>query len=216
MHVVAVNVGSRERLSHRSFDGDTGIFKRPVTGAVAIGPLGLLHDAVVNAKHHGGPDQAVYVYRQEDYAWWSQELGRPVEPGTFGDNLTVAGLPEPNVVIGSRLDFGTVILEVTAPRIPCSILAARMDDPGFVKRFVAAERPGLYCRVIQPGLLEAGAAFTLRPFAGDPVSTLEIFRGRYRRLSQAELQRFLAAPIDERTRRDYQRDLSARDPAQPD
>lgn len=216
MHVVAINVGTRERLSHRSFRGDTGIFKRPVTGPVAIGPLGLAHDAVINAKHHGGPDQAVYLYRQEDYAWWAEELGRPVEPGTFGDNLTVAGLPEPNVVIGSRLDFGSVVLEVTAPRIPCNTLAARMDDPGFVKRFVVAERPGLYCRVIRPGPLETGAAFTVIPFAGDRVSTLDVFRARYRRLSKVELQRFLAAPIDERTRRDYLRDLSARDPAHPD
>lgn len=216
MHVVSINRGQRERLDHRSFSGVTGIFKRPVQGPVPIGLLGLESDAVVNAKHHGGPDQAVYIYRQEDYDWWSAELGRPVEPGTFGDNLTLAGLPDAGAVIGSRLDFGTVVLEITAPRIPCNTLAARMGDPGFVKRFLAAERPGLYCRVIRPGPLHTGASFSCMPYEGDPVSTLDIFRARYRRLTGAELRRFLAAPIDERTRIGYQRDLAGRDPARPD
>lgn len=216
MHVVSINRGQRERLDHRSFSGVTGIFKRPVQGPVQIGPPGLEADAVVNAKHHGGPDQAVYVYRQEDYDWWSAELGRQVEPGTFGDNLTLAGLPDAGAVIGSRLDFGSVVLEITAPRIPCNTLAARMGDPGFVKRFLAAERPGLYCRVIRPGTLQIGAQFTVTPYSGDPVSTLDIFRARYRRVTGAELRRFLAAPIDERTRIGYERDLAGRDPARPD
>lgn len=217
MHVVSINLGRRERLEHRSFRGVTGIFKRPVPGPVAIGILGLEADAVINKRHHGGPDQAVYIYRQEDYDWWSRELGRHVEPGAFGDNLTVAGLPEPGAVIGSRLAFDTVTLEITAPRIPCNTLAARMDDPAFVKRFVAAERPGFYCRVVRPGTLQAGDRFTLQPFedaaAEAGVTTLDIFRARYRRLTRTELRRFLAAPIDERTRIAYQRELSGRDPA---
>jgi MOSC domain-containing protein YiiM len=215
MRVVSINLGGRQRLEHRSFRGETGIFKVPVGGVVPIGTLGIEADTVVNRKHHGGPDQAVYLYRSEDYAWWSETLGEPIEPGTFGDNLTLEGLPEPGASIGSRLDFGTVELEITAPRIPCNTLAARMRDPGFVKRFIAAERPGLYCRVLRPGSLTAGSTFRLIPYAGDPVSTLEIFRARYRRLTRAELQRFLAAPIDIRTRTDYQRQLAGRDPAAP-
>jgi len=211
--VTSINRGSRERLDQRSFKGITGIFKRPVAGPVAIGLLGLESDAVVNRKHHGGPDQAVYLYRQEDYDWWTAELGTRVEPGAFGENLTVAGLAEPGAVIGSRMDFGAVVLEVTAPRIPCNTLAARMGDPGFAKRFMAAERPGLYCRVIRPGILKTGAPFTVAPYTGDQVSTLDIFRARYRRLGEAELRRFLAAPIDARTRAAYQPALAGCDPA---
>jgi predicted kinase len=85
-----------------------------------------------------------------------------------------------------------------------------MDDPTFAKRFMAAERPGIYCRVIRSGTLAAGAAFTVTAFAGEPVSTLDIFRARYRRPALAELQRFLAAPIDERTRAKYAAELTDR------
>jgi len=220
VQVVSINRGARQYLDHRSFQGTTGIFKRPVTGPVTIDTPGLESDAVVNTRHHGGPDQAVYLYRQEDYDWWSTELGHVIEPGAFGDNLTLAGLPEPGAVIGSQLAFGpdsgSVVLEVTAPRIPCNTLAARMGDHAFVKRFVQAERPGLYCRVVRPGSLVTGAPFTVIPYTGDPVSTLEIFRARYRRLDTAELQRFLAAPLDARTRVGYERELAGRvqtDPA---
>ena len=55
-----------------------------------------------------------------------------------------------------------------------------------------------------------------RPYAGDTISTLDLYRARYRRLRRAEIVQFLAAPIDIRTRRDLQRDLAARDPALED
>jgi MOSC domain-containing protein YiiM len=190
-------------LEGKSFSGETGIFKIPVIGPVAVGELGLAGDAVLNEKHHGGPDQAVYLYRQEDYEWWSSELGATVEPGTFGENLTVTGLPEPGLIVGSRMSFETVVLEVTAPRIPCNTLAQRMDDPRFAKHFMRAERPGIYCRVIHGGLVEAGDSFTLTQGDADGVSTLDMFRAASRKLSPEDLNRFLAAPIDIRSRRDY-------------
>ncbi len=201
MHIVSINVGTRRRLEGRSFKGETGIFKEPVTAPVAVSELGLASDAIVDTRHHGGPDQAVYVYRQEDYDWWSTELGRKVSPGTFGDNLTLAGLPSPAVAIGSRLVFGDVTLEATAPRIPCNTLATRMDDAQFVKRFMQAECPGFYCRVVTPGTLRTGESFELQPYAGEPVTTVEMLRAWHNRMTGDEMRRFLAVPIDRRSRK---------------
>lgn len=208
MRIVSVNVGRRERLEGRSFEGETGICKRPVAGPVVIGELGLEGDAIVHTEHHGGPDQAVYLYRVEDYQWWGQQLGVDVDPGSFGDNLTLGGLPTPDLPVGSRLLFAQVVLEVTAPRIPCNILATRMGDPGFAKRFIAAERPGIYCRVIERGEVRADEAFRLDGHHDATVSTLEMFRAAYRRNDADELRRFLAAPIDARSREQYARKLA--------
>lgn len=200
MYIVSINVGRRRRLDGRSFQGDTGIFKESVAGTVRIGELGLDSDVIVDTDHHGGADQAVYLYRQEDYDWWSSHLDRPPAPGMFGENLTLAGLPSPGLAIGSRLEFSTVILEVSAPRIPCNTLAARMEDTGFVKQFMAAERPGAYCRVVEPGRVEPGEAFMLREPAGPTMTTIDLFRAVQRKLSVAELRQFLALPIDARSR----------------
>ncbi len=207
MEVASVNIGSRRSLSGRSFRGTTGIFKEPVAEPVTVSPLGLELDAVCNTRHHGGPDQAVYLYREEDYAWWSEQFGRSIGPGTFGDNLTLRGLPEPNLVIGSRLRLPDVLLEVSAPRIPCNTLAQRMEDAAFVKAFVEAERPGIYCRVIESGSVRVGDGFSFEPYAGEQVSTLDLFRANYRKLSFDDLRRYLSVPIDVRTRSKFEAKL---------
>lgn len=208
MKILSINVGRRRRLEGRNFDAETGIFKEPVAGPVQVGELGLEGDAIVDTRHHGGPDQAVYLYRQEDYDWWSDELGRELGPGTFGENLTVTGLPAPGIAIGSRLVFDEVVLEATAPRIPCSTLAARMGDAAFVKRFMQVERPGIYCRVVSPGRLQPGDSFEVRAFQGDPVTTVEMFRDWHRKLSDVEVRRYLAVPIDARSRAFLQEKLA--------
>lgn len=208
MEITSVNIGMRERLSGRSFNGETGIFKRPVEGEVRVGKLGLESDAVVNEKHHGGEDQAVYLYRAEDYAWWSAALGREVGSGSFGENLTIAGLATPGLAIGTRMQFAEVLLEVTAPRIPCNTLATRMGDPEFVKAFVRAERPGIYCRVIHEGGISSGEHFTIDRDSAAALTTIDLFRASYRKLQRAELEQFLATPIDIRTRRKFEMELS--------
>jgi MOSC domain-containing protein YiiM len=203
MHLLSVNIGARRRIEKASKSGWTGIFKESVSEPVAVTADGLPGDAVCDKKNHGGPDQAVYVYGADDYAWWSAELGQDLVPGTFGENLTIAGLESARYSIGDRLHIGTAVLEVTAPRIPCSTLAARMGDPGFVKRYRAAERPGLYCRVIQPGTLQAGDAVAVEPHAGPTVTVPEMFREFFEPDdSVASLRRYLAAPIAIRARAD--------------
>jgi MOSC domain-containing protein YiiM len=209
VQIISVNVGKRRQLSGRSFNGETGIFKEPVAAPVRVGELGLESDAIVNTRHHGGKDQAVYIYREEDYAWWSERLGRAVGPGTYGDNLTLTGLPGPGLAIGTRLSFGDVELEITAPRIPCNTLATRMGDPGFLKAFVQAERPGLYCRVIRAGSLAQGETFELDDAHASTVTTIDVFRASYRKPTRQELELFLSAPIDLRTRADFEEQLEA-------
>jgi MOSC domain-containing protein YiiM len=205
IQLISVNIGRRQAIQYAHKSGETGIYKQPQPNAVRVTPLGLLDDAIVDVKNHGGPDQAVYLYTGPDYAWWSQSLGRELAPGTFGDNLTLSELESAACSVGDRLSFGEVVLEVTSPRIPCSTLAARMGDTGFVKRFKAAERPGLYCRVIQAGAVRAGEVVRYEPTAGPTVSILEMFRNFYiSDLDEAAIRRQLAAPIAIRARADME------------
>lgn len=205
MELISVNIGRERSLENGKQSGTTGIFKTPVTTAVEITTLGLAGDAVVDTEHHGGFDQAVYVYGAPDYAWWSAELGTELEPGTFGENLTIDGLESARLNVGDVLHIGNVSLQVTAARIPCSTLAARMGDPMFVKRFRAAERPGVYCRVLRPGTVQAGAAVTLELYTGATISIVEMFRGFYDPRPSAEtIRRHLAAPIAARARADVE------------
>ncbi len=195
MRLISVNIGQVRPIEHAKPSGKTGIYKLPAAEPVQIGPLGLTGDAICDTKHHGGVDQAVYIYSAPDYAWWSQTLGLELAPGTFGDNLTIAGLESARMLIGDRLALGSVVLEVTSPRIPCVTLAARMGNPDFIKLFIAAERPGVYCRVIQAGSVQSGDRVTYQRYPGVTVSILEMFRDSYKKeLDEATLRRYLAAP----------------------
>lgn len=209
MRVVSINRGKPEPISPGERDSLTGIFKRPVASAIRISESGLDGDAIVDADHHGGPDQAVYVYSASDYAWWSEALGRHIDYGTFGDNLTIDALPG-DLNTGDRLMIGNVILEATAPRIPCRTLAAAMGDCGFGLRFRRAERPGFYCRVLNEGEVVAGDSVVLVENPTDSISMIEQFRLSYEpHPSAAELRRALAAPIAERMRSKFEKRLGA-------
>ncbi|MEE4300699.1 MAG: MOSC domain-containing protein [Pseudomonadales bacterium] len=208
MQVVQVSTGRRRRLEGATFNGETGIFKEARSGRVRVHALGVEDDAVVDTRHHGGPDQAVYLYRQEDYDWFTGELGREVRAGSFGENLTVSGLPEPGLPVGTRLRSPELELEVTAPRIPCRTLAQRMDDADFVRRFMAARRPGIYLRVLREGTVAAGDRFEIEAPNGPVVDTVEVFTSVKRRLTAEEIERLLSVPIDVRTRKDLEQRLA--------
>jgi len=205
--LVSVNIGSPEKIGAKSFL--TGIFKRPAGGRVSIGKEGLEHDAIIDRKHHGGPDQAVYAYFADDYDWWSRELGEIVAPGTFGDNLTIDGVEGRAVCVGDRFTIGDVVLEVTSHRTPCMTLAARMGDPGFVRRFHRANRPGAYFRVIAPGAVGAGDAIDYGRFDGERVSVAELMAlDGARDIPPAMLRRALAAPVHYKMRQDFEERLA--------
>jgi MOSC domain-containing protein YiiM len=209
MQLLSVNVGQKSTIQIAGKSGETGIFKQPVETPVLITTFGLENDAIVDVQNHGGVDQAVYVYSDDDYRWWAETLGRTLAPGTFGENLTISDLPTADLQIGDRLRVGAALLEITAPRIPCSTLAARMGDPAFVKRFRAAERPGLYCRVIEPGRVRAGDPVTLERYGGATITVTAMYRQYYisKDLDEAALRQALAAPLAVRARQDYQERL---------
>jgi len=209
MKLISVNVRQERSIKEAGKSGTTGIYKLPVSGPVQIGRLGIPGDAVVNTKNHGGADQAIYIYTEPDYAWWAQELGREMLPGTFGENLTISELESATVTIGDTLHIGEAILQVTAARIPCKTLAARMGDERFIKRFREGERPGMYCRVLQEGRVEAGQAIRLERYEGRTVTILEMFRDFYEQdTTEAEIRRYLEAPIASRARKDKEKQLA--------
>jgi len=166
--VEAVNVGVPRPVQLDGHTVWTAIWKRPVEGRVPLRGVNLRGDDQADRTVHGGPDKAVYAYGAEDTEWWEAELGRPLGPGAFGENLTTRGIAVSQAVIGERWTVGSTLLEVAQPRLPCFKLGLRMGDPRFLKRFAAAARPGAYLRVVREGDLGAGDAIEVvsRPAHG--------------------------------------------------
>ena len=156
MRIVSVNVGTPRHFTLNGRDYTSAIWKHPVEGRIEVAGVNVVGDDQADRTVHGGNDKAVYAYATEDYAWWSAELGRPLEPGTFGENLTTEGIDLGALVVGERVRIGTVTLEAAQPRHPCFKLGVRMEDPHFPNHFTSAARWGAYFRIIDAGALEAG------------------------------------------------------------
>jgi MOSC domain-containing protein YiiM len=163
--VDSVNLGRPRPNPHKEV-GWTGIGKQPTDGLVEVrapGPKrtgqgsGLVGDFIGDGKHHGGDDQAIYAFQREDLDEWERRLGRELPNGFFGENLTTVGLDINDARIGERWRIGDeVVLQVTAPRIPCATFRGWMGEKGWAKIFTAAGRPGTYLKVMTPGAIRAG------------------------------------------------------------
>lgn len=198
MKILAVCLGRPEILPGKKYK--TGINKLAIQGPIMVDAEGLVGDAILNRKHHGGVDQAVYIEGSIDLDWWQAELGRDLPFGTFGENLVIGGLESAMLAAGDRLAIGEVLLEVTSARMPCATFAAKMDDPTIVKRYTRAARPGAYARVLQGGMVEAGQAVEFTPWSGDRVTMREMMATFGRRLSETDRARYLAAPVPYKVR----------------
>jgi MOSC domain-containing protein YiiM len=195
MRVVSVNVGMPREVEWNRKKVLTGIFKSPVAAELTVRRLNIEGDGQADLTVHGGPDKAVYAYPSEHYGPWSERLDRELTPGIFGENLTTAGLLEDEVHIGDEFRVGTARLVVTQPRLPCFKLGIRFDDPGMVKSFVQAGKPGIYFAVLEEGAV--GPGDPIERIAEDPsrITVAEMFSLVLDRdPSPAALRRLLGVP----------------------
>ncbi len=193
--VVSVNVGRPTQVPYRGNMISTGIFKYPVEGRVRLTRTGLAGDGQADPTVHGGPDMAAYVYSQDYYDWWMAELGHSLQPGEFGENLTVTGVDDGAVSVGDTLRIGEALVQVTTPREPCFKLGIRMGDHRFPARFREANRMGFYLRVLDEG--EIGTGDDLEIVARAEASlTIAEFHATYvsGQDDRAAIERLVAAP----------------------
>jgi MOSC domain-containing protein YiiM len=89
MEVVSVNVGKPAILNRHEKELLSGIVKSPVSSALHLSHTQLEGDGQADLVNHGGPDKALCVYGAEHYSYWEGTLGRQLEYGAFGENISV-------------------------------------------------------------------------------------------------------------------------------
>jgi MOSC domain-containing protein YiiM len=177
--VISVNTGRERAAEWAGRIKRTAIDKRPVTGPVAVGKLGLAGDEQADKVDHGGHEQALYAYAREDLDWWVEILGRELTNGMFGENITTAGLDITSGLIGEIWRLGSAVVQITSPRIPCVVFAGWMDERQWVKRFGDPGRVGAYLRVLEEGEVSAGDPVEVLARPATPVTIAESVRAFY-------------------------------------
>ncbi|SHJ15010.1 MOSC domain-containing protein YiiM [Hymenobacter daecheongensis DSM 21074] len=151
----------------------SAIRKTAVQDAIWLDALNLEGDAQAHPKVHGGPDQALCVYPGGHYPHWAERLGHALPPGSFGENLTLAGpATEHDVCIGDVFRLGEAVVQITQPRSPCYQLGLRWQQPLLPKWLQDSGRTGWYMRVLQPGHVAPtdSLQLTQRPYPEWPVA----------------------------------------------
>jgi ferredoxin-NADP reductase/MOSC domain-containing protein YiiM len=177
MQVLSVNVGLPRTVQWKGKAVSTGIFKAPVSGRIRLRALNLDGDRQADLSVHGGPDKAIYAYPAEHYAYWHRELpGMALPWGIFGENLTIEGLHEDDLMIGDQFVIGSTEIAVTQPRLPCFKLGPRFGRDDMARRLLASGRTGFYFKVIAEGELAAGDPIIASRRAVDSVPVSEVTR----------------------------------------
>jgi MOSC domain-containing protein YiiM len=171
LRIVSVNIGSARRLRVGERSVLSAIGKTPVAGVLAVGRMGLAGDEQADPSVHGGLAKAVYAYPVEHLPFWTEQrrshgvslFDETLLPGFMGENLSIEGLLEHEVWIGDELLLPDCVLRVTAPREPCFKFNAVMGLNTAGRLMMQQDCPGFYLAVAQPGSIEAGQSFSLRP-----------------------------------------------------
>jgi MOSC domain-containing protein YiiM len=188
MQVLSVNTARAVSVRISDRNVLTAIGKRCASGPVAVRPLGLAGDEQADLSVHGGIAKAVYAYPSEHYAFWKTVRAQAgvalwddaLPHGSLGENLTIAGLLEQDAYIGDVLRFPRCALAVSEPRHPCFKFNAAMGFAQATKMMAQSGWCGFYLSVREPGLIEAGEAFTLEPGPRE-VNIAELFAAQMSR-----------------------------------
>ena len=176
MKLISLNIARPRLALYKGASINTGIFKKPVSGRVALRTLNLDGDRQADLAVHGGPYKAVYAYPSEHYEYWRAELpGTDLPWGMFGENFTTEGLGE-NVHVGDRFRIGSAILMVRQPRMPCYKLAAKFQREDIIERFLRSGRSGFYLSVEHEGEVGVGDSFELISRNHDGITIAEMNR----------------------------------------
>lgn len=135
---------------------DKGTAKQPVP-EICLDANGVVGDA------HAGPgSRQVSILAEEVAQRFAAEVGRPVQAGEFGENLTVRGVDTAALGLLDRLMIGAAVLEITQFGKTC-----HGGNCAIFRKIGRCVMPvhGVFCRVIGGGTVRPGDTLrvVLRP-----------------------------------------------------
>ncbi|MDO7173777.1 MOSC domain-containing protein [Mariniflexile sp. AS56] len=176
MQIIATNLAQPTSITWMGQEVITGIYKTPTNQPIYLGKEIVAEDEVSDREVHGGEFKACYLFSETHYAYWKNLYPNlKWNYGMFGENLTVSGLDETEILIGSIYKIGEALVQVTQPREPCYKFGVKFGSQRVLKQFVKHGRPGTYVRVLEPGFVKTGDVFILKEQAKNSLTTAQFF-----------------------------------------
>jgi len=115
-----------------------------------------VNHGIIGDAHAGDWHRQVSLLATESIAKM-QDLGLDVDSGDFAENLTTAGINLPGLPIGTRLQIGATLLEVTQIGKECHNRCAIYYQAGDC----VMPKEGIFAKVLAGGMIKPGDAIAL-------------------------------------------------------
>jgi MOSC domain-containing protein YiiM len=190
MKIISTNLGNPTKIVWNGKETTTGIYKFPVDQPILLESTDVKGDSVIDRKHHGGIYKAAYLFSADRYAYWKEKYpDLEWNWGMFGENLTIQGLDESQIRIGSIYRLGTALVQITQPREPCYKLGIRFKDQNMIKQFIDQGFPGTYVRVLESGTVKTGDSMELSKASETPLTVQEFYKLLYAKTKDSHVLR---------------------------
>lgn len=152
MKIISINIGKPKLKLIDGKEVLTASDKYPVPSAM-LQSTHVEGDTQGDTARHGGVDMAACVYSYDHYPFWEAELGKPLTPGAFSENITISDICESEAHIGDIFRVGNAIVQISQPRSPCFKLAHKHNSKTLQALIHSNGYSGFYFRVLQPGMV---------------------------------------------------------------
>lgn len=177
MKVTSTNIGEPVTIEWNGKKEQTGIYKYPTQHGLFLGKNDVKNDTVIDRVHHAGINKACYLFSADHYAYWQPKYPNlKWDWGMFGENLTIKGLDESKILVGSIYSIGKALVQITQPREPCYKLGIRFNDSKIIKDFITYNNPGTYVKVIEEGHVSIGDSLILEQASNNALTVQNFYQ----------------------------------------
>jgi MOSC domain-containing protein YiiM len=191
-YVVSIFIGGPKTLVDARGEWRSSIARDRVEGPARLEVGGFAGDQATQ-PYHGSADLAVCIHSQGHYDYWNRTLQMNLRPGAVGENITFDTWDESTVCVGDILRLGTALIQISAPRSPCKNQARFIGRSDWIRRTIQELRTGMYARVLEAGILQAGDRVYLEGRPNPGLTIRELNACFYHAYDMALADRFMAA-----------------------
>ncbi len=176
MEIISTNIAKPTTIIWNGKETTTGIYKTATNAPIYLEKEAVRGDEISNRSVHGGVYKACYLFSANQYAYWkSLYPNLSWDYGMLGENLTVKGLDETKILIGSIYKIGEALVQITQPREPCFKFGIKLGTQNALKQFIDSGLPGTYVRVLEEGFVKKGDSFKLIEQAKNSLTIAQFF-----------------------------------------
>ncbi len=176
MKVISTNLAKPVSFEWNGETHTTGIYKYPVSHPLTLEAENVKDDIVADRRVHGGIFKACYLFSADYYPYWQKRYPNlDWDWGMFGENLTIEGLEESDLYIGSIYQLGTALVQVTQPREPCYKLGVRFGNQDILGQFISHAQPGTYLKILEKGEVKNGDELKLVEKSKSSLTTKQFY-----------------------------------------